>query len=213
MASQLDICNDALSEIAADPINSLDEASSSAFYCKQHYPRVVAEMMTWTDFDFLNRRTALALQPNDRKGEWLYRYGKPADLADAIAVLPKVEEQRMDLPAAGPYNFPSWDALGKLPFIIAGGSIYTNVADAILEYQVNAVDPAVIDPLTARACALELAARLAMPIKKSRNLKGDLIKQAEVAKQRAIAENENRSPRRTTSYISEAEYARMGAGI
>ncbi|MGA1851289.1 hypothetical protein VH570_10705 [Sphingobium sp. HT1-2] len=213
MASQLDICNDALSEIAADPINSIDEASSSGFYCKQHYPRVIAEMVTWTDFDFLIRRTVLALQPNDRKGEWLYRYGKPSDLADAIAVIPKVEEQRTHLPAAGPYNFPAWDALGKLPFIIAGGSIYTNVAYAILEYQVNAIDPAVIDPLTARACVLELATRLVMPLKKSRNLKGDLIKQAEVAKQRAIAESENRSPRRSTSYVSEAEYARMGVGV
>jgi hypothetical protein len=210
MATQVGICNEALSEIAADPIASIDERSTSAVYCKLHYPNVLAEMLTWTDWDFVIRRVTLAAQPNDRKGEWLYRYGKPADMADAIRVLPAVDRQVESLPVVGPYAFPAWDALGKLPFIIANGSIYTNVAAALLEYQVNAVDPAVIDPLTARAVALELSARLAMPLKKSRELKKEKVAEAEVARQRAIAESENRSPRRQADYISEVEYARMG---
>ncbi|KEZ00493.1 hypothetical protein AI27_02015 [Sphingomonas sp. BHC-A] len=210
MASQIGICNEALSEIAADPINSIEEASTSAFYCRMHYASVLEEVLSWTDWDWALRRVTLALRTNDRPGEWLYRYGKPADMAEAVRVLPTVTEQVTSLPVVGPYPFPAWDALGKLPFITADGSIYTNVVDAILEYQVNAVDPAVIDRFAARAAALELATRLAMPIKKSRELKGDLIKQAEVAKQRAIAESENRSPRIETDYVSTVEYARMG---
>ncbi len=210
MATQVGICNAALSEIAADPINSIDERSSSAFYCKMHYDGVIAELLTWTDWDWVNRRVILASQVNDRKGEWLYRYKTPTDMAEAIGVIPPVDEQVDSLPIAGPYNFPTWNALGKLPFITANGSIYTNVASAILEYQVNAVDPAVIDSLTARAAEFELASRLAMPLKKSRTLKGDMVKLAEVAKQRAIAHSENRAPRRTVDYVSEVEYARMG---
>ncbi|MEO7468533.1 MAG: hypothetical protein ABIV36_16075 [Sphingobium limneticum] len=210
MATQVGICNEALSEIAADPINSIEEASSSAFYCRMHYASVLAEVLTWTDWDWAIRRVTLAAQINDRKGEWLYRYGRPADMADAIRVLPAVDEQVHSLPAAGPYNFPAWDALGKLPFATANGSIYTNVAAAILEYQVNAVEPAAIDALTARAVSLELAARLAMPLKKSRELKKEKIAEAEVARQRAIAESENRAPRRQIDYVSEADYARMG---
>lgn len=210
MASQVGICNEALSEIAADPINSIEEASSSAFYCKMHYASVLEELLGWTDWDWATRRVTLAAQPNNRLGEWLYRYARPANMAEAIRVLPTVDTQVTSLPVVGPYPFPAWDALGKLPFVTADGSIYTNVADAILEYQVNAVDPAVIDRFAARAAALELASRLAMPIKKSRELKGDLIKQAELAKQRAIAESENRSPRIETDYISPVEYARMG---
>ena len=210
MATQVGICNEALSEIAADPINAIDEKSSSAFYCQMHYNSVLAEVLTWTDWDWAIRRVTLAAQPNDRKGEWLYRYGRPADMAEAIRVLPAIDQQVQNLPTVGPYAFPAWDALGKLPFTTASGSIYTNVAGAVLEYQVSAVDPAVIDPLTARAASLELAARLAMPIKKSRNLKGDMVKLAEVAKQRAIAESENRAPRRQVDYISEVEFARMG---
>lgn len=210
MASQLGICNEALSEIAADPINSIEESSSSAYYCRIHYNAVIEELLGWTDWDWSIRRVTLAIRPNDRLGEWLYRYGKPANMAEAIRVLPLVDAQVASLPVVGPYPFPAWDALGKLPFAIADGSIYTNVVDAILEYQVNAVDPAVIDRFAARAAAMELASRLAMPLKKSRELKGDLIKQAELAKQRAVAESENRSPRIATDYVSTVEYARMG---
>jgi len=210
MATQIGICNEALSEIAADPINAIDEASTSAFYCRQHYQNVLDELLGWTDWDWAIRRSTLALQVNDRKGEWLYRYAKPANMAEAIRVLPTVTEQVSSLPVVGPYPFPAWDALGKLPFAIAGGSIYTNVASAMIEYQVSAVEPAAIDRFASRAAALELASRLAMPIKKSRELKGDLIKQAELAKQRAIAESENRAPKLQTDYVSEVEYARMG---
>ncbi|OAN56927.1 hypothetical protein [Sphingobium sp. TCM1] len=210
MADQLSICNEALSEIAADPINSMEDDSESAFYCRQHYPKVLEELLTWTDWPFAIRRTVLASRTNDRFGEWLYRYAAPSDMAEAIRVLPSVDRQRTDIPVFGPYSFPQWDELGRLPFAIADGSIYTNVASAILEYQSNTVEPARIDALTARALALELAVRLAWPVKKSRELKGDLIRQAETARQRAVAEAENRSPRVQPDYISPVEYARMG---
>lgn len=210
MATQIGICNEALSEIAADPIASIDERSTSAVYCKLHYPNVMADLLTWTEWDFVIRRVTLAAQPNDRKGEWLYRYAQPADMADAIRVLPAVDDQVHNLPVVGPYAFPAWDALGKLPFITADKSIYTNVSAALLEYKINEVDPAAIGIKAARAAALELAARLAMPLKKSRELKKEKVAEAEVARQRAIAESENRSPRRQADYISEVEYARMG---
>lgn len=210
MADQLSICNEALAEIAADPINSMDEDSSSGLYCRTILPQVIKEMLTWTAFPFAIRRTVLALRPNDRKGEWLYRYAAPAGMTEAIRVLPTVDQQRTGLPVGGPYTFPAWDALGALPFVTADGSLYTNVADAILEYQIGDVDIATVDALTARAISLELASRLAFPIKKSRELKGDLIRQAEIARQRAVAEAENRMPRQTIDYISPVEYARAG---
>lgn len=210
MADPLSICNEALSEIAADPINSIDDDSASGFYCRLHYQAVMDEMLTWTDFPFAIRRTTLALLTNDRKGEWLYRYGAPNDMAEAMRVLPTVTDQRTNLPAYGPFSFPQWDQLGKLPFQIANGSIYTNVVDAVLEYQSKEIVLAAVDRLTARAVALELAVRLAWPVKKSRELKGDLVRQAETARQRAVAEAENRAPRIQTDYISPVEYARMG---
>ncbi|OHC91199.1 MAG: hypothetical protein A2095_16825 [Sphingomonadales bacterium GWF1_63_6] len=213
MADRLTLCNNALAEIAADPINSLDERSIGARECLRFYPQVLAEMLTWTEFDFAIRRVGLALTTNDRLGEWLYRYARPSDLSVALRIVPLVATQATNLPEFGPYSFPEWDALGPRPFLLSEGAIYSNEENAILEYQRNTVEEARIDALTARAMELELAARIAMPIKKSRELKGDLIRQAEIARQRAVAASENRNPRRQTDYISPVEYARMGLSV
>lgn len=210
MPDRLTICNNALAEIAADPISSLDEKSLGARECLRIFPQVFSEMLTWTEWDFVNRRVTLALLTNDRSSEWLYRYGKPADMAEANMVIPGGQEAAGSLPSVGPYVFPRNDALGRFPFLIAGGSIYSNVKAAVLEYQTNEVEVGAVDALTSRALELELAARLAMPIKKSRELKTDMIRQAEVARQRAVAESENRNPRSSIDYISPVEYAREG---
>lgn len=210
MADQLSISNNALGEIAADPIDSLEEASLSARECSRVFRSVFREALTWAVFDFSIRRVVLALQANDRGAEWGCRYAKPADMAEPIRIRPNLPDASGNFPIVGPYTFPAIDALGPMPFVVAGGSIYTNVEEAILEYRRTDVPIADVDPATARAIELEMAVRLAYPVKKNREIKGDLIKQAEVARQRAIADNENRSPRASISYVSPVEYARDG---
>ncbi|MEG7747584.1 hypothetical protein U2065_14685, partial [Listeria monocytogenes] len=74
----------------------------------------------------------------------------------------------------------------------------------------TSIDAVALPPLVRRAFALELAARIAYPIKKDLKLQETLIRKAEVAKSRAIADEENKSPRMAPRYISEAEFARMG---
>jgi hypothetical protein len=63
-----------------------------------------------------------------------------------------------------------------------------------------------------RAISLEMAVRMAIPLKKNRELKGDLIKQAQVAMERAIADDMNRSPVQTPDYVTDVEIARNGYG-
>lgn len=212
MASELDLCNNALAEIAADPISSIDERSLQARECRRILPIVLAEFLSWTAWDHSIKRVTLAAQANTRNGEWLYSYAVPSDMTEAVAIVPAYDQALSSAPSVGPFPFPAIAGLGRLPFIIEGGALYTNVATASLQYQSSEAQIGKIRPMEARAIELELAARLAMPIKKSRELKGDLIKQAEVAKARAIAESENRSPTMQTSYVSEVEYARSGYG-
>ena len=64
----------------------------------------------------------------------------------------------------------------------------------------------------ARAIALELAARICVPILKSETREKTLIGKAELAKQRAQADNLNRRPNRDNDYVSEEERARNGWG-
>lgn len=210
MASQLTMCNNALAEIAADPINSIDEDSLSARECKRLWDTVISEFLTWAEWDYTTKRETLAVMTNDRLGEWLYRYAKPSDLSDAIKVIPAFSTQLVGLPQVGPFTAPMLDALGAFPFEISEDAIYTNVTNAVLQYHSTEVSIGKIRPLEARAIELELASRLAMPIKKSRELKGDLIKQAEVARQRAVAECQNRAPVNEPGYISAVEWAREG---
>ncbi len=210
MASELTICNNALSEIAADPISSIDEASLQARECRRLLPDVLTEFLTWSDWDYTTVRVALALQANARTGEWLYCYAKPSDMAEAIMLVPTFDSPAYNLPAIGPYPLTPVSAFGMFSFIISADAIFTNLENAILQYQSSIVQIGKIRPLEARAIELELSARLAMPIKKSRDLKADMIKQAEVARARAVSENENRSPRMDARHVSEVELARAG---
>lgn len=210
MASQLTLCNNALAEIAADPISSIDENSIQGRECARIFPQIIQEFLTWADWDYTTTRVILALQTNDRLGEWLYKYASPSNVAQAQRVLPTFDTQLGAMPQAGPFTAPMIETVGCYPFLISEGSIYTNVPDAVLEYTSTEVQIGQIGATEARAIELELASRLAMPIKKSRELKGDLIKQAEVAKERAIADCENRNPKQQPNYISAVEWARAG---
>src|SRR3546814_13048255 len=122
MAHKLTIANNALAEIAAGSISSFDEASISGEQVSRLYPQVKAEMLTWTDWDFAIRRVTLALETNDRLGEWTYRYAAPADMAGATRIVPLVDTQFQGLPATGQTTFRAWIVLGPFRFLRPAGS-------------------------------------------------------------------------------------------
>ncbi len=210
MSSQLDIWNNSLSEIAAERINSVDEVSLGAVECRRIWPGLVLEFLSWADWECQRTRVTLAAQANDRPGEWMYRYAKPADLAEVSYLVPAYETSASYGPAGGPFTTPPINAMGRLPYDLSDLSIYTNIADASLQYVSTELQAGRLLPMARRSLELELACRLAMPIKKSRELKGDLIKQSELARSRAVAEHENRAYSYAPNYVSAAEYARAG---
>ncbi|NOW44161.1 hypothetical protein FHW96_000288 [Novosphingobium sp. SG751A] len=211
MASLITLCNEALSTIAAGQISMIDEPSIEARECKRWAPTVLAEMADWTSWSSAIKRAPLARTLNDRGAEWLCAYAAPADMADPVA-LREPEADAEWLPPYGPGTFPAQDAMA-IPFIYEGGKIYANIVGAILVYTSSTMDPGLIRPLVRRAFVLELAARLALPIKKDAKLAQAISQQAEVARNRAIADEENKNPRRDPEYVSQAEWARMGVGL
>ena len=66
--------------------------------------------------------------------------------------------------------------------------------------------------VTDRAFALELAARVAVPIRKDTALARELGAAAELARARAIADDYNQRVRRPATYVSDAAFARSGIG-
>jgi len=212
MAALIDLCNRALAAIAKGQIASIDEGSLESRECKRFAQPLLNEIANWSDLIPVGRkRVALALTPNDRPGEWLYRYAAPADMAQPIAVR-ALDEAMANLPTSGPYNFPLQDAI-VLPFTHEAGAIYTNVAAATLIYARGEIEVNELSPLLQKAFVDELAARIAMPLTKDVKTVQALASMAQMSRSAALVDEENKTDRRQPRFVSEAEYARLGYGV
>lgn len=217
MANRLGIWNQAVAMLPATPIASVDENSLEARECRRLYPNVISEMLEGEhDWSFQNRRVALALHgTNDRDAEWLYAYAVPADMGTPIRIVPDFDSLGFGLPVplpGEPYSEVWASALvGFAPdYIIENGTLYTNIEGASLEYGINDISESVLTAKVTLAIATELAARLAMPVKKDSRLEEKLAARAELYWQRAIADDRNRQPQRDGAYVSQAMLARSG---
>lgn len=187
MADQISICNMALAEIVAEPIQSLQERSLGARECARSYPQALATLLEAHPWGFAIKRSTLAPTVNTRIGEWTSSFALPVDVARPVKVVPSV------VAAAAPGWWYAGEVL-SLPYAIEAGIIYCACTDAVLAYVASAITADAFPARFVDALVLELATRLVMPIKKSREMKGDLLRQAEVAKQRAMADDINRQP-------------------
>jgi hypothetical protein len=206
MAINITVCNLALGELRAPAIADIDEATTEAAECKRYYPHCLKLLLERFDWSFAARVSGLAeLSVNPRASEWAHAYALPADLATAERLVPP----------AGGWPAPSATlppaAVLAQPFIIENGVLYSQVPDAILEYSSRDPDEAAMPALFLDALAYALAARLAVPLRDSRETKGQLLQQAEVAAQRAIADDINRQPNRD-AHTPDAVAAARGAG-
>lgn len=204
-------CNEALAQIAAGQIASLTENSIEARECSRFAVPLLAEMADWTPWRSLRKRVVLAAVTNDRPAEWLYAYAAPADLADPLAIRGE-EDAATNLPLSGPYPFP-WQDAQPLAFLFEGALIYTNVENATLVYSSSRLEAGALSPLMRRAFVLELASRIALAIKKDVKISQAMQQQAEAARQRAIADEENKVRSHAPVYVSQAEWARAGVGV
>jgi hypothetical protein len=212
MASLISLCNQALAEVAKGQIASLNEVSLEARECVRFAQPLLNEMADWSDEIPLGRtRAVLAAITNDRDAEWLYAYAVPAEMGTPIAIR-EAQEAADQLPISGPYTFPYQDE-DQPAFLHEGSVIYTNVEAATLIYTRAEIEASELPPLGQRAFVLELAARIAGPLVKDHKIVDAKAKQAEIARQRFIADEENKSPRRDRRFTSAAEYARHGIGV
>jgi hypothetical protein len=200
--SIVDICNEALGEVPASLITSMDEGSIGARHCQRLYPKVVEDLAEIHDWDFMIRRVTLAQITNDRK-EWCYAYALPTDIGSPRKLIPNYGDIRHHV---APARFDQIE--DSIAYQIAANKLYTNLDQATLEYTISDPDPGRFTSLFSRAVAMELASRLVMPILNDRQRQGDLIKEAELAKGRAIADDINRNRNTDLDFVSEAAMAR-----
>lgn len=207
MADQISICNMALAEIVAEPIESLQERSLGARECARNYGQALNILLESHDWGFATVRAILPPAINPRPLEWAGAFAMPVDVARPIAVMQQ----------AIAVSWPYWwlhDRAPRLPYIIEQSLLYAGCADATLAYVSTSVKADAFPAKFVDALVFELASRIVMPIKKSREMKSDLIRQAEVAKQRAMADDINRQPvtveALTQTWVDQVDRVRNG---
>ncbi|KMS62735.1 hypothetical protein [Sphingobium baderi] len=202
----------ALAELPEQRIDSLDDVNLASDFLNDQYQPAIEFLLEDHDYDFATRRVALALVPNNRPNEWQYAYRLPSDLARPLHLLPYSGADTVS-------TVPVYSWIGRnrgmetiTPFRIGGGKLYGNIDGAVLEYATNTVAENQFTAKFARALALELASRVVMPIKKDTKRQGELIRMAEVARERAKADDMNRDRETARDFIPEFMLARMGYG-
>lgn len=207
--SKLQIWNMAIGELPSQRIQTVDEQSLEAEEAREAYPNALELLLEDHDYDFATMRAALAAVPNDRAAEWEYAYRLPSDMARPRYLLPY---GATDATASAVYSWIGRNRgfEARMPFRIAGDRLYCNIEGATLEYVTNSPSEQRFGALFARALALELASRIVMPVKKDSKRQGELIRLAEIARERCKAADMNRDPETTRDFIPEAQLAREG---
>jgi len=166
MASEVDICNLALSHLGDNAtVASLDppEGSAQAEHCARFYPMArdtLLEMHTWR---FATRRATLAELTNTWT-QWEHAYAKPSDCLRIISIIdPAITDDLETLGAKSAQHFTVEinDDLAEV--------ILTNQADAVVRYVARVTDTTTFSPLFAMALSWHLASMIAGPV-----IKGDV---------------------------------------
>ena len=185
MASEVDICNMALSELGDQAtVSSIDppEGSAQAGKCARWYPICLDLMLEADEWSFARRRAPLALL-DQSVSTWRYVYARPADCVKAWAVLPP--DALNDYSVGFPQPSSQFIGLPVDRLIDAGAAyvpqdftqeiddnerpiILTNQENAVLRYTKRITDTTRFTPLFTTAFAKLLASYLAGPI-----IKGD----------------------------------------
>lgn len=216
-ADQLDIFNRAVGRIAAAPVADVDEDSLAARECRRFYPSVIANALEAPqDWSWAKQRVLLATVVNDRPAEWAYAYQLPSNCASPIRVIPDLLALGVSVPVplpGQPYA-EAWAYFAipdiETPYVMDSSVIYSNEQNATLEYVVNDITNLRVSELVIKALALDLAAEIAIPVKKDSALRKDILSEAEVAWERAIADDRNRQPQTSEEYLPETIAVRHG---
>lgn len=176
MASVVEICNLALSSIGKSiPISALDEASEEARQCSVHYGQARDWLLQQYPYVFARKVQALAVLTNDWGERWGYRYSKPNDCLKIIRIVPAIDD---------PDNL-------DVPYGLRGQSIYADIDTATLEYTFRQDDPSKFPSQFIDALAWALAARLAFPLTRDRQLRADAAQMAQQMRLSAEAADGN----------------------
>ncbi len=156
MASEVSICNVALSLLAVDLITSLDDDSQQAQLCKNLYPELRDAVLEDADWSFAIKRRTLV--PTTTEPEWgyTYKYQIPSDSMRLVVVT--------DQP-----DF-SENATYRLEWKKEANCIFTDAGELYIKYVRSVEDVSLFTAMFRQALSQRLAAELAIPLTESKQL-------------------------------------------
>ncbi|MFQ6256118.1 hypothetical protein ACLMPK_01215 [Yersinia enterocolitica] len=162
MASEIEICNIALSRIGnSRTINGLNEQSKEAAVCSLHYEPCRDSVLSDFPWNFAMKRVALADLGNPPP-DWMFSYRYPTDCMRIIEIM--VPGIRFPTNAMRPTYEVASDADGT------GKLLLTNQNDAWLRYVGRVTDVNMFDAIFRDALSWRIAAEIAMPLAASGDL-------------------------------------------
>lgn len=177
--SDAQICNLALLRIGSTAtIDSLDEPSEEARVCAAIFDHHRDALLAAYPWPFATKRAQLALLPDTRQG-WAYAYALPADF---LAPQRLWTGQRRPRPE------------DRHPFSLEHDGdksiLLTDAEDALLIYTARIQSP-LLSSAFREALSWALAVDLALALRKDGSIYAQARQEAEVAKQRAMAQAAN----------------------
>lgn len=157
--SQAAICNIALGHLGINRlITDLDaDRSAQAQACRTHFDLAVEVTLKAYRWPFAQRVDTLATISGFESDVWLYAYRAPSDYLKAHVI-----NRTVSNPAGERFEVGG-DTSGAI--------IYTNAADAVLDYTAAATQPGLFPADFVEALAYQLAIRTAQPLAAEESLR------------------------------------------
>jgi len=177
MLTRLDICNGALGEVGQEALTSLGDQTTTGELCRRFVGPAVREVLNrghWKCARAGVELAKLALAAEDKPVGWAHAYQLPEDYIRIVSF----------------NEVDSWERWREL-YELRGDRILTDAPRVHIVYirdlSARGEDVHVMPPLLARACVLNLAAKLAWPLQQSRGHKESLEQSMEIAIRQAKA--------------------------
>lgn len=170
MPSEVDLLNDALSQIGSSPILSIDDGSISANHCQRLYPALRDALIRGHHWNWAMTRVELAEDATPPATEFAFSYTLPSDC------LKVVEFAGSNLRT--PDSIPLLDTHGVFTYKIEGRKLLTNYGSALIVYLARVTNPDLWDPLFYQVLSTWLASKLASAITKDDRKSSELLNKA-----------------------------------
>ena len=213
----VEICNLALSNIRSKSINSLNDETQQAQYCKLKYPVVRDKLLRDFNWRFAKKTQALALR-TDTPHRWRLAYHYPSDCSKIISVttneiLTANNRERLSLRYTPDSRIEAMDYRVAYEVLSSAGDVIigSDADNIVVEYTYRVEDPSIFDPNFVLVMSWYLASQLAIPILgegKGRQLMSDCLAMYQTLLSEALAADfdEAYSPDRPESDLITGRY-------